>query len=336
MARRCKPTGRRGASCRLPGASIATGVSSACSTCALQQLRLHRVHQWLQSNAALTDPGSERRARDRQSGAAEDRFLAVQRQMIGMLGHHHLGQQSRRRDALVDDLCRHGSLYQGAAMRAGPLAAHVALDREHAWRVVELLADVFADALDRAATRAGGVLGLVVALDARQMGRQRCALGALFAASRAWRQRRTAAAASCSSMAAMSASTASSNSAFCSASSCSLLAPYFTRLSCAISKVSFSILASRQSISWRVAIDARSAAGRPARAVGLRSSWSSLAGSICATSSMCAQCRRRSRCAAIGVCTDCSQAADSHQTDHPAHRCAARAGRAPAHRAARA
>ena len=50
-------------------------------------------------------------------------------------------------------------------------------------------------------------------------------------------------------MAAMSPSTASSNSARCSALSCSLLALYFSRLSCATSKVSLSILASRQPIS---------------------------------------------------------------------------------------
>ena len=183
---------------------------------ALQQLRLHRLDQRLQSGAALTDPGPRRRARDRQSGAAEDRFLAVQRQVIGMLGHEHLREQSRRRDALVDDRCRHRSLYQRAATGTGPLAAHVALHREHAWRVVELLADVFANALHAAATSAGGVLGLVVALDARQLGRQGAArLGVFFSPSPVLGGSVACSAASCSSMAAMSPSTASSNSARC-------------------------------------------------------------------------------------------------------------------------
>lgn len=46
---------------------------------------------------------------------------------------------------------------------AGPLAADVALYREHARRVVQPLAD----ALERTAARAAGVLGLVVAVHAR-------------------------------------------------------------------------------------------------------------------------------------------------------------------------
>lgn len=55
---------------------------------------------------------------------------------------------------------------------AGPLAADVALDREHARRVVQLLTD----ALERTAARAAGVLGLVVAVHARQVRRQGGAL----------------------------------------------------------------------------------------------------------------------------------------------------------------
>lgn len=46
---------------------------------------------------------------------------------------------------------------------AGPLAADVALYREYARCVVQLLAD----ALERTAARAAGVLGLVVAVHAR-------------------------------------------------------------------------------------------------------------------------------------------------------------------------
>jgi hypothetical protein len=56
----------------------------------------------------------------------------------------------------------------------------VALDREDAGHVVQLLGHVFADALELAAAAAGGVVGLVVDLGARQIGRQRGALGLLL------------------------------------------------------------------------------------------------------------------------------------------------------------
>ena len=52
------------------------------------------------------------------------------------------------------------------------------LDREDAWRVVQLLAHVLADMLQGAPARADGGLGLVMPIDARRVGRQRCALGA--------------------------------------------------------------------------------------------------------------------------------------------------------------
>jgi hypothetical protein len=109
-------------------------------------------------------------------------FLAVQRQVILVLGHQHLRQQPGGGDALVDDVRWHGGLHQGLALRANPLAADVALDREDAGRVVQLLGHVFADALELAATTAGGVLGLVAMLGARQIARQHGTLGLLLVA----------------------------------------------------------------------------------------------------------------------------------------------------------
>jgi ADP-ribose pyrophosphatase YjhB (NUDIX family) len=116
----------------------------------------------------------------RQAGTPEDVFLAVQRQVVLVLGHQHLGQQARGRDALVDDVRRHGGLHQGLALGADPLAADVALDREDAGHVIQLLGHVLPDALQLAAAAAGSVLGLVVVLGARQIGRQRDALGLLL------------------------------------------------------------------------------------------------------------------------------------------------------------
>ena len=65
-------------------------------------------------------------------------------------------------------------------MHAGPLAAHVALHREHARFVVQPLCDVLADAFHCAAAGAGRVLRLVVHVAARQVRRQRLAPGALL------------------------------------------------------------------------------------------------------------------------------------------------------------
>ena len=60
------------------------------------------------------------------------RFLPVQRQVIEVLGHQHLRQQAGRGHALVDDVRRHRRLHQRLAAGADPLAADVALHREHA------------------------------------------------------------------------------------------------------------------------------------------------------------------------------------------------------------
>ena len=58
----------------------------------------------------------------------------------------------------------------------------MALDGEHARRVVQLLGHVLADALERTAATAGRVLRLVMDFAARQMSRQCLALGLLLLA----------------------------------------------------------------------------------------------------------------------------------------------------------
>ena len=100
--------------------------------------------------------------------------------MIEELGDEHLGQQPGCRDALVDDVWCHGRLHERLALGARPLAANMALDGEHAGRVVQLLGHVFANALECAATTAGGALGLVVDLAPWQVGGQLLALGLLL------------------------------------------------------------------------------------------------------------------------------------------------------------
>jgi hypothetical protein len=140
------------------------------------------IHQRLQLHTALADPLRQRRARNRVSCTLEDGFLAVQRQVIQVLGHQHLGQQPGGGQALVDDVRCDRRLNQLLAAGAGPLAAHMPLDGEHARLVIQLLGHVFADALHRSATAAGGALGLVAELAARQARWQRLALGLLLLA----------------------------------------------------------------------------------------------------------------------------------------------------------
>lgn len=56
----------------------------------LQQLVSHCVHQRLQLHAAGAHPLRQRGAWDSQAGSTEDRFLAVQRKVVWVLGHQHL------------------------------------------------------------------------------------------------------------------------------------------------------------------------------------------------------------------------------------------------------
>jgi|GEM_PF-3647695 hypothetical protein len=50
-----------------------------------QQGVSQRIHQGLQLHTAGTHPFSQSGARDFEAGTAEDTFLAVQRQMVGVL-----------------------------------------------------------------------------------------------------------------------------------------------------------------------------------------------------------------------------------------------------------
>lgn len=92
--------------------------------------------------------------------------------MIRELGDHDVRQQSGGRDALVDDLRRNRCRDQGFALIADPLATDVTLNGEHARRVVEFLADIFANTLESAAALAMAVVRFVVDKGARKLRRQ--------------------------------------------------------------------------------------------------------------------------------------------------------------------
>ncbi|VVN33050.1 hypothetical protein PS631_05026 [Pseudomonas fluorescens] len=138
----------------------------------LQHRFTQSIDQWLESHTGLSDPLGQGRASDCQPGATKDFLLPVERQVIGELGHHHVGQQACGWNTFVDDLRGHWRLSQSFALTAGPLATHMLLDRDHAWRVIQLFADIFADALKLAATGAMGVFWLVMNHGARKLRRQ--------------------------------------------------------------------------------------------------------------------------------------------------------------------
>ncbi len=140
------------------------------------------IDQRLQLHAAAADPLRQRRIRDCQTGPPEDAGLAVQRQMVRILRHQHVRQQAGGRHPLVDDVRRHRRLHQRLARLAHPFAAHMALDREHARLIVELLGDVLADALQRTAATASSRGRFVDDFFARQVRRQGRAFGLLLVA----------------------------------------------------------------------------------------------------------------------------------------------------------
>ena len=141
------------------------------------QLCAECIHQRLQLRPALAHPLRQSRARDQHPCTLEDALLTVQRQVVHKLGHQHMGQQPGRGDALVDDVRCYWRLYELLALGARPLASYVALYREHAGLVVQLLGHVLTDTLHLTATAAHRAVGLVGDLYARQVGRQRFALG---------------------------------------------------------------------------------------------------------------------------------------------------------------
>ena len=104
---------------------------------------VQRIDQGLKLHASLAHPLCQGRTRNGQTDATEDLFLSIQRQVVGELGHHHMGQQARRGDALVDYLRRHRRLDLRFALAAGPSSTNVLFDGEHARRVVQLLTDIF-------------------------------------------------------------------------------------------------------------------------------------------------------------------------------------------------
>jgi len=122
-----------------------------CFICVDDYLPKHyfaqRVDQRLQLDASNANPLSQRRTWNRQASSTEDRFLTVKGQMVSELRDHDVVEQVRSRDALINNLRRNQCLSQRFEVIADLLATDMAFDGEHAARVIQLLANVFTDAL---------------------------------------------------------------------------------------------------------------------------------------------------------------------------------------------
>jgi len=60
---------------------------------------------------------------NREAGTTEDCFLPVKRQVVGVLGHQHMCQQTRSWDAFVAQFGRDRRLHQSLVVRANPFVA---------------------------------------------------------------------------------------------------------------------------------------------------------------------------------------------------------------------
>ncbi len=105
--------------------------------------------------------------------ALEDRLLAIQRQMICKLIDQNLREQPCGGQALVDDVGRHRFLSHRLATWAGPHATDMTLNAKGTRCVVQLLADLFTNALELAAAGAPSRVGLMPVLHTGQLRGQR-------------------------------------------------------------------------------------------------------------------------------------------------------------------
>ena len=117
-------------------------------------------HQGQQRLAHRAGPLAEGGAGNLHPHAGKHLALAVHRQVVVVLGDGDLGQQRLGGLAFVDELRRHGRLGHALAGPAGPAPAHMALHLQAAGQVVQLLADVLADAHHGAAAAAGAGLAI--------------------------------------------------------------------------------------------------------------------------------------------------------------------------------
>ena len=135
-----------------------------------------RLDQGLEQERHPADPVGQHRAIDLDPGPGIDVALPVQRQVIAVLRHQHMGEQARTRPAPLDRQRRHRRLHDRLASAAAQLRPDVAPPLEERGHVFEHLALVLADPAEhRAAAARAGAGRRVHHVLARQMVGQRLA-----------------------------------------------------------------------------------------------------------------------------------------------------------------
>jgi hypothetical protein len=119
-----------------------------------------------------SDPIGQGRAIQADALTGIDLRLPVKRQMVGILGYEHLGDERIGRQPALDHTGRSGRLYHGLTGAAGIFGP---TDHQHAQlrrHDVEPLGDILADAVQGvAAAGAGGIIDVDDRLQPRQMSR---------------------------------------------------------------------------------------------------------------------------------------------------------------------
>ena len=162
-----------------PGSSTGAVVSSANSLGDAFSFVEQPLVQRPQVPGGAADPVGQRRAIEIDALAGVDLGLPIQRQVIGIFGHQHLGDGRLGRQAALDQPRRrrrlHDTILAGPAGVFGPARDEHPELRRHD---VEPLAHVLADPVQLAlAAGAGLVVDVDDDLDPRQMRRQRAAVG---------------------------------------------------------------------------------------------------------------------------------------------------------------
>lgn len=110
-----------------------------------QDVAADRIGQRLQQGGGFADPVGQGGAVEVEAVTLEDLALAVERQMIGIFAHQHMGEETRTRPTALDGAGRQRSLDEPLAARTGQPRPHDPVHDEAARDVFQLLGHVLAD-----------------------------------------------------------------------------------------------------------------------------------------------------------------------------------------------
>ena len=126
----------------------------------------------------LAHPVGQRGAIEVEAIALEDLALPVERKVVGILAHQHMGEQPGAGTSPLDGARGERRLGEALAARAGQPRPHDPVHDEAAGHILELLGHVLADPAKPAATAEAAVTaGRKLDLLARDVVRDRAALG---------------------------------------------------------------------------------------------------------------------------------------------------------------